>query len=207
MEEKRSAGRPQRSVVRGLRGCLVGIAVLSLSFVGARSCVERAGWESIRGPIPDAFPVIVLARTSADGKPRAQLVTAEYLQRFLSDHPIHSFAIPEGTERDVATQLRRGTYENAKYAGRRWVESFDVKALPSGRQLITASATANGDTIIVGRYEATATEIVPRDMKLWNYMYEGPGTLVLTLAMTFVVLLVIVVGEWAWLRSRRSNSD
>ena len=196
MGKEGSAGRPLRGILHGLRGCLVGIAALLVSFFSARSCVERRGWESIRGPIPNAFPLIVLTRTSTDDTLRAQLVTGEYLQRFLSDHPIHSFAILPGTERDVASQLGTAGDENAKYAGGRWVESFDVKALPSGGQLVTVGATANGDAIIVGCYEATATELMPRDMKLWNHMYEGPLTLLLTLAMTFVVLLVTAVGEW-----------
>jgi len=193
--------KTKRRLTRGTPGCLLGVLSLGLSVAVAVTWLDRAGWTAVdSGDLPEAFPVVVVV-PGADTTSQAYLLAGETLGAFLETEPDHSFTIPIGREPDVASQLRSPTAIGTRYARGRFVTGLHVEALGTGRQLVTLTATYNGEAMMSARYEASTQELWPRQLKRWNHRTRGPATLLFSMLLTFVLLSLIVLGEWVWLRS------
>lgn len=123
--------------------------------------------------IPPLFPVLVIT-PGPKGEPYdAQVVYYGKLAAFLRQNPHQTFLVPEGLEDFLQSRLAQKNYQQSRpeigedYSDP-WFAAFRIKRLSNGRQYLEVSGDSADDYPIVGRYEATETEIFPRYFRAYN---------------------------------------
>ena len=138
---------------------LIRLAVFLASFVATlvllRSIYTSTG-QSVGSHVFPAFPVLVVSPEAGEPSPRASIVFHEELAEFLRTHPGSRYVVPKADEPRLRAGLSGGT--------------FNVQRRADGTQAFRVRRQLQPEAFVVGWYEASDTELIPRRFVLFLEM-------------------------------------
>jgi hypothetical protein len=141
---------------------LIRLAVFLASFVATlvllRSIYTSTG-QSVGEEIFPAFPVLVVSPENGGPGLRATIVFHEELAQFLQANPGSRYVVPEADEPRLRAGLSGGR--------------FDVRRRADGTQMFEVRRQLQPEAFVVGWYEASETELVPRRFVVFHEMMMG----------------------------------
>jgi hypothetical protein len=193
-----TASAPRKPIIRGARGCLVGLVTVVGSFVIASLAVDRLATEPVTGALPSSFPMVAMAPPAPGAAAVPFLVTGGTLERFRKEHPEHSFLLPVGGGAEVGRHLRS---MEQPYAEGLYVAAMSMTE-KSGRQRIELNAPWHSDIDNVAAYETSGRDIVPIHTRTGHHLTFAARTTALGVTLAFTILLVAAIAERIWLRGK-----
>jgi hypothetical protein len=141
---------------------LIRTAVFLVSFVAIlislRSISTSTG-QSVGPQIPPVFPVLIVWPESGEPSARATIVLHTDLAEFLRQHLGSRYLVPQGHEARLKAGLSDG--------------SFDVQRRADGTQAFEVRRQLHPEAFVIGWYEASEHEFVPRRLVVFHEMMLG----------------------------------
>lgn len=138
---------------------LIRLAVLLVSFVATlvllRSIYTSTG-QSVGAQIFPAFPVLVVSPENGGPGLRATIVFHSELAEFLQTNPGSRYVVPEADEPRLRAGLSGGR--------------FNVQRRADGTQAFQVRRQLQPEAFVIGWYEASETELIPRRFVLFHEM-------------------------------------